>query len=379
MAIHRTYLPSRPGCSRSKRDIAATVLAAPMYLPNGSRDRGRWLLTILALPLLLLTFLLSTAHGQTQSKRAFPPRYQIIELPLRPSSISNSGWVAGTTSDERAATWNLKTGLYRIPLPDGFSYSECASINSSGQAAGTALTADSSRRVAFILWQRKVLLLSGEQSRANSINESGAVVGQAILHGGVAGPVLWKNGGTIDLNICCAGSARSINGQGLVVGDTYDHEGHYHVFLWDAARGAHLLPILEEYSSALALNSRGVILLRATPGDLFLYSGGRLEAIDIPKSTPRALNKDGIVVGSVGPSPAEQRAFVWDKAHGTENLNTLIPPNSGWKLEVASGVNDRGDIVGWGDHNGVQNAGFLLRLSGRRKRPVSAASPKHLY
>jgi uncharacterized membrane protein len=329
------------------------------------------------LPVALLALFLPAAYGQAKPRQSPLPRYQLSKLPLRPLSISNSGWIAGTTYEQHAATWNSSAGLYRVPLPSEFSFSECASINSRGEAAGTAFTADSSRRVAFVLQQGKVVFLPGDQARANSINEAGGTVGQAILAGGkAAGPVLWKDGSPIDLNICCAGSARSINRQSLIVGDTYDHEGRYHAFLWEAEHGAHLLTVPgEEYSSALALNSRGQVVLSATPGGVFLYSGGKLEPIDMPKSTPRALNSDGIIVGSFGPNPEAQRAFVWDKAHGLQDLNTLIPANSGWTLEVASSINDRGEIVGWGDHDGVENAGFLLRLRGNRERTRPARSP----
>jgi uncharacterized membrane protein len=332
--------------------------------------------------LLLLTLLLPAAYGQS-AKGSPAPRYQVIKLPLRPLSISNSGWVAGTTDDQHAATWNSKEGLDRIALPPEFSFSECTGVNSRGEAAGTASTSDSSRRVAFVFRQGKVVLLPGEQSRANGISEDGEIVGQAILAGSKpAGPVLWRNGAPIDLKICCAGSARSMNAQGLIIGDTYDKEGRYHAFLWDAVRGARVITVPgEEFSSALALDSRGEILLRATPGGLFLYSDGKLHPIDVPKGTPHAMNKDGIVVGSFGPNPDAQRAFVWDKAQGLQDLNTLIPASSGWKLEVASSMNDRGEIVGWGGHGGVENTGFLLRPrgSGDRSRPhaVRAGQDDH--
>jgi hypothetical protein len=135
--------------------------------------------------------------------------------------------------------------------------------------------------------------------------------------------------------------------------------------VWDAANGVHLIAVPGgEYSSALALDSLGEVVMRATPGGLFLYSGGKLEALDIAKATPRGLNRSGVVVGSFGPGPETQHAFVWDKVHGTRNLNPLIPLNSGWTPEVASSVNDRGEIVGMGDHGGTENAGFHLRVRG---------------
>ncbi len=322
------------------------------------------------LALLLLAILFPAAWSQATPRERPASRYQIIEIPLRPLSISNSEWVAGTTQDQHAATWNSKSGLYRIPLPAEFSFSECAGINLHGEAVGTASTADSSRRVAFWFRQNQVVLLPGEQSRANAINDAGEIVGQSILPGSkTAAPVLWKKGSSIDLKICCAGSARSINENSLIVGDTYDKEGRYHAFLWSAVHGTQMLAVPgEEYSSALALNSRGEILLKATPGGLFLYSGRALHPVDIPKATPRAMNQNGIVVGSFGPNPDAQRAFVWDKAHGMRDLNTLIPTESNWKLEVASSINEHGEIVGWGDHGGLENAGFLLRPRGDEKR-----------
>jgi len=38
------------------------------------------------------------------------------------------------------------------------------------------------------------------------------------------------------------------------------------------------------------------------------------------------------------------------------DLNTLIPKNSGWYLECAQGINDAGDIVGFGTINGSTHA-----------------------
>ena len=349
-------------------------------MPGRLHHRGVQLRARCWLPALLLMFLLPAAYCQTAPpKQSAEPGYQLIELPLRPLSISNnSEWVAGTTPDQHAGTWNAKAGLYRIPVPSEFNFSECVSINSQGDAVGTASTTDSSRRIGFTLRRGKVVLLPGSQSRANSINEAGSNVGQAILpEGKTARPVLWKNGSAIDLSICCAGSAHSINEESLIIGDTYDQAGRYHAFLWDAPQGAHLLAVPgEEFSSALAINNHGDVVVKATPGGLFLYSRGRLEAIDIPRGTPRALNSDEVVVGSFGPGPEAQRAFIWDKAHGMRDLNTLIPANSGWTLEVASSINDRGEIVGWGDHDGIENAGFLLRPTATRNGVDPARTPK---
>ena len=55
-------------------------------------------------------------------------------------------------------------------------------------------------------------------------------------------------------------------------------------------------------------------------------------------------------------------AFLWTKMEGVVHLSTLLPPNSGWDDLGAAAVNDRGQIVGEGSHNGLFRA-FLLTPS----------------
>ena len=45
----------------------------------------------------------------------------------------------------------------------------------------------------------------------------------------------------------------------------------------------------------------------------------------------------------------ESQAFLY--THGQmHNLNDMVPSNSGWQLELANAINDRGEIVGNGLH-----------------------------
>jgi probable HAF family extracellular repeat protein len=39
-----------------------------------------------------------------------------------------------------------------------------------------------------------------------------------------------------------------------------------------------------------------------------------------------------------------------------QNLNDLIDPASGWVLREATGINERGQIVGWAELNGHEHA-----------------------
>jgi probable HAF family extracellular repeat protein len=71
------------------------------------------------------------------------------------------------------------------------------------------------------------------------------------------------------------------------------------------------------------------------------------------------INSAGTVVGEAEyASGHPQHAFIY--TGGTMiDLNTLIPGSSGWELVSARGINDSGEIVGWGYDNGNERA-FLL-------------------
>src|SRR5262249_38150804 len=77
------------------------------------------------------------------------------------------------------------------------------------------------------------------------------------------------------------------------------------------------------------------------------------------------LNHSNQVVGAAGLGEGlhafvAQGVLMWD-------LNQFLPANSGWELLEARGINDSGQIVGWGIIRGEEHA-FLLE-------PVSVGQP----
>ncbi len=80
------------------------------------------------------------------------------------------------------------------------------------------------------------------------------------------------------------------------------------------------------------------------------------------RSSAFGIDDAGQVVGESDTGPVTaiangtSRAFRWTQPEGMVDLNTLLPPNSGWVLDVAHDVNDRGQIVGEGLHNGQRHA-----------------------
>jgi uncharacterized membrane protein len=84
-----------------------------------------------------------------------------------------------------------------------------------------------------------------------------------------------------------------------------------------------------------------------------------------------AINYFGQVIGTSGNATMQPQyrgvmgvevlghPFLWTQSDGMHDLNTLIPPGSGWLLKTATGINVWGQIVGSGIYNGKTH-GFLL-------------------
>jgi len=318
----------------------------------------------LALVLLGCGAAVSSANARNETSACAVEKYELISLPLRPASISEVGSVAGTSDDHRAAFWSARAGLKTIDVPAGFQRTEGVSINQEGEVLVTASTADGSQRRSFRYLEGVLRPLPGERSRGAALNDAAEVAGEALVPGKAATvPVLWTKGSIVDLGACCGGAASALNQRGQVAGQAYDQDARYQAFLWDAAHGLKIIGSPEVYSSAASINDAGHVLLEAFTQGSFLYRDGALVRLELSKqwpSHPRALNNCDVVVGSFGSNADQSHAFVWDARHGFRDLNDLVQHGSGWTLEGAVSINNRGEIVGWGDHQGKEDAGFLL-------------------
>ena len=312
---------------------------------------------------LLLLFFALPLFAQTPPCTA--GHYKIVAVPIVPAAINDSGVIAGTTTKHRAALWSEKTGAKEIPIPSGFPIAEGIAINAHGDLIGLASNDSSSKRQAFLYRDGKLSLLPGGESKATAINDDGDISGEATLpKKEVSSAVVWKKQSPIDLGGCCGGTATTLNNHGQVAGQIYDDQGRYSAFLWDQAHGLQRIGPPNTFSSAVTINDSGHIVIQEFTGHgVFLYTDGKLTPVDLsPRfpSRPRAMNDCDAIVGSFGSFADIERAFVWDSARGFRDLNDLMPANSGWKLEAATGINNKGEIVGWGDNKHEDNAGFLL-------------------
>jgi len=57
-----------------------------------------------------------------------------------------------------------------------------------------------------------------------------------------------------------------------------------------------------------------------------------------------------------------EHAFLWRSGQASD-MDSLVPANSGWILEEATGINDLGQICGSGKHNGKEQAFLLMPVS----------------
>jgi len=260
--------------------------------------------------------------------------------PTTPYGINNQGLVVGLSSNGQGFAAALWTN--GVPLDLGnLGAPGCAGtgINASAEVAGYCFLLDG--RTEAFLW-----------SKATGMQ------GLASLQGG---------GGSV---------AQAINRFGQVVGYAPDlaHTPSY-AFIWSKTTGkAKNLGKLPGYDSsfAYAINDLGQVaggsqcLNCSLSGHATLWSKTKGSMLDLgvlpgaPDSFAFGLNNVGQVVGVSDYSATnELHAFVWSPSTGMLDLNNLIPANSGWVLQLANAINDKGQIVGYGTLNG-QTEAFLL-------------------
>lgn len=301
-------------------------------------------------------------------QRCSVAHYRVVTLPLWPVAINDRGEVLGTTAEHRAALWERRSGLHELPLPAGFTHSEGVSLNARGHVAALAFDAGFTRSQSFFIVGDGVALLAGERTRPYQLNDRDVIAGEALLPGHERPePVLWSAGsvGTLEprpLGASFGGAAKSIDEQGFAMGDAYDEQGRYYAFSWSERAGLERLDRTDPFSSVVAMNHLGHGVIAAFPR-IFLYSPAGLRRIALAPRTasqPRALNDCDVIVGAFGPFADASRAFAWDRAGGFVDLNERIPAAAGWKLQIATAINNRGEIIGRGDPPGAPDAGFLL-------------------
>jgi probable HAF family extracellular repeat protein len=282
------------------------------------------------------------------------------------NAINDSGTVVGFSNvtcgeSDKAGFQTTSGGLQEVGSL--FAHPTIANaVNTSGQIVGSSITDHGTGR-AFItgpggIGSQQVDSLAtseppGAQTlEAHGVNNSGDVVGIAFFFdqtcGGYDAPFLFSGGTIQSLNGLggCSGQANAINDSGVVVGFEGTAAGGSHAFSWDGTVHDLGAPTGTTISQALAINSGGTIV-------------GSAQACNI----------------------CPQVAWVQGTTGGMQLLNDLIDPASGWNLQTAAAINDRGQIAGTGAVNGTIHAFRLTpivprTLTGITVTPAAPSVPK---
>jgi probable HAF family extracellular repeat protein len=302
------------------------------------------------------------------------------------SAINAAGQVAGrsliTNGDTHAF---LSTDGQLLDLGTlGGGFSDATSINDAGQVVGASLDTGDIDTLAFLYTGGAMVnlgTLGGTYSVAFSINNLGVICGEASIPSEDTHGFIYSVGTMIDVGTLGGpySSCVALNDAGTAIGTSWLANGDTHAFRYSAGTITDLGTLGGTYSEATAINNAGQILgLATTTNDqeehAFFVSGG--VKVDVGtlgghSSEGFALNNHGQVVGQSATATGATHAFLWQ--NGTIiDLNSLLPPNSGWVLISARFINDSRRIVGNGFYLGAFQR-FIMDLPNHA--PVSDPGP----
>jgi probable HAF family extracellular repeat protein len=197
----------------------------------------------------------------------------------------------------------------------------------------------------------------GHYSDATAVNDNGQVAGYSFITGNNSEfrPFSWTaSGGMVDLGTLGGMSCASfVNDRGEVVGRTDTAGGDRHTFFWTAIDGMVDIGTLggDDFSQAAALSNTGQVVGISTKFQneshihafSWTESGGMVDLGTFGGSwnIANGVNDNGQVVGYSQTAEGSARAFLWTAASGMVDLGTLGGSNSS-----AWTVNNRGQIVG---------------------------------
>ena len=343
--------------------------------------------------------------------RPSPPRYTVADLGTLPGytasdagDINSRGDVACSVtlpgqSIGRACIYHAGR-LTDLGVLPGMSGSYAQGINSQDTVTGVAVLPNA--RQAFLYNKGKMQNLGTlpgfHESETVGINDRGEIAGNATNNFRQPGvsrerAFLYSHGKITALvvpSICSENHAASINAAGQIAGECLPNRKN--PFLYDSRTKTMTMlavPPPYKWSYVNHINDRGQIVGSIAASEIIhgaLWSSSRMTDLGTPpgytNSLAQGLNNRGEVVGMAWSLPGRlsqfvndhpirlkpllplfqqgvtQRAFIY-RAGRMVDLNTLIPARSGWILEDARGINDRGQIAGQGLHHG-QERGFLL-------------------
>jgi probable HAF family extracellular repeat protein len=310
-------------------------------------------------------------------------------------TITDLGVVAPVALNDRGDVLGYSPGKYVIDsdgtmteLPSSYD-AEYTELNNSGQAVGSCspigvylglvwtggpsfkslspgyITSDAENHTVF------VGLFHGA-SDALAINSKGDVVGlsEGYELDQNAVPIstfqrhatIWPSGqfDPTFLPIPGLSGANDINDAGQIVGWYSDATTDARAFVY---RGGGLVNLpglpgdpVDQTSNAKGVNARGDIIgIVGENGVLWkLDQNGSYEVVDLGVGhIPKAISAEDAILFT-------NSDLIWTPQSGVVKISNLVPATLGWRNLIAVNINESGQIVGTGRHNGASPSGFLL-------------------
>jgi probable HAF family extracellular repeat protein len=294
------------------------------------------------------------------------------------SDINANGQVVGWSynpADSSYLAFLYSDGAIQNLGTLGGSHTLAYGINSSGEVVGQSFTsAGSPHAFLYSNGEMKDLgTLGGSYSIAYGINSSGEVVGQSSTSDGSTHAFLYSNGEMKDLGTFGGSSscAQGINDNGQIVGSAETADFADHAFLYQNGIMQNI-DLLGTIKTATKINNSGQVI-GISDGNIFLCNDGVIKDLGnaFSSSIPSEIhfsdiNTNGLIVGSasrglpIGENTVKLEFLPFLNIDGNfMNLNDLIAPGTDWTLYDAIGINDSGQIVGFGAHNG-KTCAFVL-------------------
>ena len=249
-----------------------------------------------------------------------------------------------------------------------------AGINKNSQVAGDWTTTSSTA----YRWTSGIFTNLG-LGLANGINDTGEVVGVSTLTNHAT---LWRSGHTIDLGTLFSGGssiALGISPGGSVVGYDQDASGTQHAFRWTAKTGiVHLSDFGVGSSQATHMNAKGQIVGWATHPTYgphaVIWKAGKIQLLWIPDTNfaaANSINLSGFVIGQAPLRNGTVLAYVMNPTVGGSVINLL----SGFENEVATAINNPGTVIGYDydSHGNMRPFACFNRVSVDLNTLISAA------
>jgi probable HAF family extracellular repeat protein len=288
--------------------------------------------------------------------------------PSNATAVNASGQVVGQGPSGNT----LNSGGTTTTLPSS-NNAPVVSINNPGQIVGeNVATGDG-------------LLYSGGKlsalplQAAVAINGAGQVAG-AVSNGTDQRAVLYSGGNVTDFGTLGGGklsalppqAAVAINGAGQVAG-AVSNGTDQRAALYSGGNVTDLGTLGGQSSFPTAINASGQVAgYTYSPNNplnsarAFMYSDGKMIGLAGLGSYAYGINDAGRVVGQWN-----DNAFLFTNGNPI-NLNSQIPANSGWILSSATGINNQGQIIGYGKFGG-QTSAFMLTPAAEAPEPTSLA------